>query len=321
VIPPLADSKLASAIAPDATLRALRGRHVLIYFAAAGRMRLMIVAGGEPRASELAVDLHQLDRLIEAFRRDPQDPATAGALGRALLPPGALPPAPARIHIIPTGPLLRVSFAALRVSGQRLLDGHEIVYAPSVTGLAAMTAERGDHAGDGAVLADTRSDLRHAASELEIVVDRTGATAHLGASAKVAALRASARRPLLHVISHSGLGLEGGYLALADGKVTAADILTWRVGPRLVVLPTCASASTAGREMWGSLAAAFLAAGSSHVVATVTSVEDSIGLEFSRLFYAAGGAQDPIAATARAQREMAARLPVAAWSSFVVLGL
>ena len=65
----------------------------------------------------------------------------------------------------------------------------------------------------------------------------------------MAALRASARGSLLHVISHSGLGVNGGYLALADGKVSAADIVAWRIGPRLAVLPTCSSAATAGREM------------------------------------------------------------------------
>ena len=320
---PLADSRLAAAMTPEQTLAALRGRHVLIYFPAAGRMRLLTLVGGEPRATGVDVDLDELDRLITAFRSEPGDPAAAEALGRALLPPDVLPAPPARLHVIPTGPLLKISFAALRVSGERLLDRYEIVYAPSATGLAAMTTERGDRAGAGAgaVLADARRDLRHAAKELESVVDRTGAIAHVGAGATVAALRSAAHAPLLHVISHSGLGLDGGYLVLADGEVTAADIVAWRIGPQLVVLPTCASAATAGREMWGSLAAAFLAAGSRHVVATVTSVEDAVGAEFTRLFYLAGGARDPVGGVTRAQREMAARHPVAEWSAFVVAGL
>ncbi len=321
VMPRLADSTLATEMTPEATLAALRARHVLLYFPAAGRMRLLTLVGGEPRATGVDVGLDELDRLIDAFRVRPDDPAAAEALGRALLPPGALPAPLTRLHIIPTGPLLRLSFAALRVSGERLLDRYEIVYAPSVTGLAAMTAERGDRAGAGAVLADARRDLRHAAGELKSVLDRTGATPHVGPGATKAALRSAAHGPLLHVISHSGLGVDGGYLALADGDVTAADIVAWRIGPQLAVLPTCASAATAGREMWGSLAAAFLAAGSRHVVATVASVEDAVGAEFTRLFYRAGGARDPVGAVTRALREMAVRYPVAAWSSFVVAGL
>ena len=321
VMAPLADSTLARTRSPEATLDALAGKHVLVYFPSGERLRMVKVENGEPLITGVDIGLAQLDRLVNAFRNEPGDPVAAEALGSALLPQGTLPAAPARIHIVPTGPLLRVSFAALRVSGKRLLDRYEIVYAPSVTGLAAMTVERGDRDGAATVLADTRSQLRHARSELKHVVDATGAIPHVGADATVAALRASARGSLLHVISHSGLGVDGGYLALADGKVSAADIVAWRIGPRLAVLPTCSSAATAGREMWGSLAAAFLAAGSLHVVATVTSVEDSVGLEFTRRFYRAGGAHDPVGGTARAQREMAGGHPVAAWSSFVVAGL
>jgi tetratricopeptide (TPR) repeat protein len=321
VMAPLADSSLARMESPEATLAALAGKRVLIYFPSGERLRMMKVEDGEPHITGVDIGLDRLDRLVDAFRNEPGDPAAAEALGSALLPPGTLPAGPARIHIVPTSPLLRVSFAALRPGGDRLLDRYEIAYAPSVTGLAAMTVERGARGGAGTVLADTRSRLRHAPSELKDVVAATGAIPHVGADATVAALRASAHGPLLHVISHSGLGVDGGYLALADGKVSAADIVASRIGPQLAVLPTCSSAATAGREMWGSLAAAFLAAGSTHVVATLNSVEDSVGLEFTRRFYRAGGARDPVGGTARAQREMAGRYPVAAWSSFVVAGL
>jgi CHAT domain-containing protein len=73
--------------------------------------------------------------------------------------------------------------------------------------------------------------------------------------------------------------------------------------------------------MWGSLAAAFLAAGSSDVVATLFSVEDPTAAEFTALFYGAGGERDPVAATAAAQRTMATHLSASAWSAFTVVGL
>jgi tetratricopeptide (TPR) repeat protein len=322
VRPALARSHLgSSSSSSDEILAALRGRHVLTYFAAAGRMRMMAVVNGEPRITGVAIDLGELDKLIDDFRSRPDDPARAEALGRALVSADALPESPARLHIIPTGPLLRVPFAALKVGGQRLLDGYEVVYSPGVTGLAAMSGNRADGAGPGIVLADTRSGLAHAESEMKYVVEQTGAVPQIGDTATKAALRAAAGQWLLHVISHSGLGLDGGYLVLADGEVTAADIVDWRIGPRLAVLPTCASAATVRKEMWGSLTAAFLAAGSQHVVGTVASVEDHIGAEFTRLFYRAGGLADPVGAVTRAQREMARRHRVGTWSSFVVAGL
>jgi CHAT domain-containing protein len=87
------------------------------------------------------------------------------------------------------------------------------------------------------------------------------------------------------------------------------------------VLLTCASAGTTRTEMWGSLAAAFLAAGSEHVVATLTGVPNDQASAFAVVFYRNGGAIDPVAGLSRAQREMARTRPVAEWSPFIVAGL
>jgi tetratricopeptide (TPR) repeat protein len=321
-MPLLATSPIRGTRSPEETLALVRGKHVLTYFPAGGRLRLLAIVNGEPRATSVDVDLKELDRLIDDFRARPEDAAAAESLGNALLPPEALPAPPARIHVVPVGPLLHVSFAALRVSGERLLDRYEVVYAPSVTGLAEMAAESAVAAvGPGLVVADTRSDLEHATIESTFVAEQTGATRRVGPAATIAAVQGAAELPLLHVISHSGLGVRGGYLLLADGQVTAADILEWRVSPRLVVLPTCASAATVRNEMWDSLAAAFLAAGSRHVVATVASVQDRVAADFTRHFYREDGMRDPVGGVTRALRAMAKRYPVADWSAFVVAGL
>ena len=320
-MPLLATSTIRGTRSPEETLALVRGKHVLTYFPAGGRLRLLTIIDGEPHATSVEVELEHLDRLIDDFRARP-DGAAADSLGNALLPPEALPAAPARIHVVPVGPLLNVSFAALRVSGERLLDRYEVVYAPSVTGLAEMAAESAmAAAGAGLVVADTRSDLEHAAVESTIVVEQTGAMSRVGHDATTDAVRAAAKLPLLHVISHSGLGVRGGYLLLADGQVTAADILAWRVSPRLVVLPTCASAATVRNEMWDSLAAAFLAAGSRHVVATVASVQDGVATDFTGHFYREDGMRDPVGGVTRALRKMAKGYPVADWSAFIVAGL
>jgi hypothetical protein len=320
-MPVLADSGIGPTRTSEKTLADVRGKHILAYFQAGRRLHLLTVVDGEPRATSVAVDLERLDRLIDDFRSRPEDPRAAEDLGRALLPPESLPPPPERLHIVPVGQLLRVSFAALRVSGARLLDRYEVVYAPSVTGLAEMATARDAAKGSGLVVADTRRDLAHATRESRVVVEQTGAKMRVGLSATTTALRSAAELPLLHVISHSGIGVRGGYLVLADGQVTAADILEWRVRPRLVVLPTCASALTVRGEMWDSLAAAFLAAGSRHVVATVASVEDRVAADFTRHFYSENGLRDPVGGVTRSLRKMAKHYPVADWSAFVVAGL
>jgi tetratricopeptide (TPR) repeat protein len=321
IAPLLQGSSLAGA-PPGPALPALRGRHVLAYFSGRRRMRLIAVVDGQPRATPVDISPKELDALLGDFEAHPDDEQAAAKLGAALVPVEALPPDGGRLHIIPTGPLLRLSFAALRVGGQRLLDRHEIVYAPSVTSLATGIQEREPTQGPGILIADTFSNLANVGEELRAVVEQTGAEPHTGSKATVVALRAAQRAPLLHVISHSGLDRRGGYLALAGGeKVTAAKILEWRIRPRLVVLPTCGSAATVRGDMWDSLATAFLASGSGHVVATLVSVQDSVAAEFTRLFYAQGGLADPVGATARAQRLMASTHKVEAWSAFMAAGL
>src|SRR6185503_14601128 len=72
-----------------------------------------------------------------------------------------------------------------------------------------------------------------------------------------AAVRSSAGASLLHLATHAGQGPGGPWLALSDGRLTAADVVSARLGPRLVVMATCASATPRGRSLWGGLAAAF----------------------------------------------------------------
>jgi CHAT domain-containing protein len=229
--------------------------------------------------------------------------------------------APTRFHIIPDGPLLRVPFAALIVAGARLMEHHEIIYAPSATGLAGLGTSAQPSAAGPVVLSDARNNLQHSTEETAAVIAATSATARIGDYATIAELRAAHDASLLHVVGHSGVNINGGFLLLADGEVTAADILAWHLRPHLVVLASCASAATNRRDMWGSLAAAFLAAGSTDVVATLFSVEDAVAAEFTKLFYRNHGDRDPVAATAAAQRAMASDHPASAWSAFTVIGL
>ena len=314
-------SPLARRLSPEDTLAQLRDRYVLNYFSDGARMRLLILDRGTVRLAHTNVEVAELEKLVDDFLANPDERRVAQALGNALLPREALASAPVRVHIIPDGPLLRVPFAALVVNGARLVEHHALVYAPSATGLAGLGTSAGAPATRAVVLGDIRSDLPHGGEEIEAVKAATRATAWTGRMATKDALRAAQDTSLLHILGHSGVGIAGGFLMLADGQVTAADILAWRVRPRVVVLSSCASAATERRDMWGSLAASFLAAGSADVVATLFSVEDSTAAEFTKLFYRNHGDRDPVAATAAAQRAMARDHAVSAWSAFIATGL
>jgi len=318
--PTLAASPLARSYDAASTLAALDGRYVLDYFPGGGAMRLLVIDHGRVRVTGVNVELAALDKLVDDFLARADDRAAAQALGDALLPPDVQAALPRRFHVIPDGALQRVPFAALVAGTSRLVDHHDIVYAPSATGLAGLAAAVAAPATPAIVLGDA-GNLVHGGEETAAVIAATRATARTGGAATLTALRAARDASLLHVVGHSGVGVDGGYLVLADGEVSAAEILTSRVRPHLVVLATCASAASRRRDMWGSLATAFLAAGSTDVVATMFSIEDRIAAEFTARFYRHGGARDPVAATASAQRELATRYPTAAWSAFMVVGL
>ena len=314
-------SPLAQTLGAAETLEALRGRYVLNYFVGADHMRLLVISDGHVSLASVDVDINDLDRLVTEFVTTP-DGGVAEKLGKLLLPPDVLKSAPQRFYVIPAGPLLRLSFAALIVGGRRVVSHHEVVYAPSATGLARLATADANPTSTPVLLNDARNNLRHSAEEANAVVSSVNAIQKTGREATIAALRAAANASLLHVIGHSGVDHDGGYLVLADGQVTAADILRWGIRPGLAILPTCASAATSKHDMWGSLAVAFLAAGSADVVATLFSVEDADAVAFTKAFYDHQGAHDPVSATAVAQREMmASNHPTSVWSAFIVVGL
>jgi CHAT domain-containing protein len=121
------------------------------------------------------------------------------------------------------------------------------------------------------------------------------------------------------------VGPRGASLILADGPLTAGEVVGARLGPGLAVLAGCASAAQlahrTGREVWGSLAAAFLASGARQVVAALWSIPDDSTRAFVERFYAEGGAEDPAGALARTQRAwIADGRGAEEWAPFVLLG-
>jgi CHAT domain-containing protein/Tfp pilus assembly protein PilF len=317
--PAMSESPVAALLPVDRILAASKNRRSLVYFQAREELWLLDVSGGQVRPRRLAASLGQVRELADRSLAAPDDRAAAEALGSLLLPPDLALPAGSALYIIPDGVLARLPFAALRRQGRWLVEDLAVVYAPGLSALAAPADRRA--AGPPVVLADPRGDLAEAAAEGREVARLLGTEPRLGPAANRRALEAAAGAPVLHIAGHAGWGPGGPWLELADGQVAPAAILAARVRPRLVVLASCASAFPSGRGLWGSPGAAFLAAGSGSVLATLGSVEDRNARDLIRHFYREGGATDPAHGLARAQRVLlAAGRPPSAWAPFVLLG-
>jgi CHAT domain-containing protein len=315
----MSESPAAALLPVDRILAAAKGRRALVYFQAREELWLLDVSGGRVHPRRLATSPGKVRDLVDRCLAAPDDPAAAEELGGLLLPADLALRAGTTVHVVPDGALARLPFAALRRQGRWLVEDLAVVYAP---GLSALAAPRDRPAeGPPVVLADPRGDLGEAAAEGREVARLLGTEPRLGPAATRRVLMASAGARVLHVASHAGWGPGGPWLELADGQVAPAAILAARVRPRLVVLASCASAAPSGRGLWGSPGAAFLAAGSGAVLATLGSVEDRNARDLVRHFYREGGATDPAAALARAQRALlAAGRPPSAWAPFVLLG-
>jgi len=170
------------------------------------------------------------------------------------------------------------------------------------------------------LLGDSRGDLPEATREVEQLARSSGAPVHVGPSATRSALLPAHGARLLHLAVHSIETPSGRAIVLADGDLTAADILEADLDAELVVLTGCATAASDDAESWDGFPSAFLAAGSRYVVATLRSVEDATAARFAGAYYAQSAALNPIERLAAAQRELSQILLVEDWASFTVWG-
>ena len=134
------------------------------------------------------------------------------------------------------------------------------------------------------------------------VAARLGVDAVVGRDAVRSRLAGTPK--LLHIATHAGVAINGGWLAMADGRLSPGEVLSRRLRAGTVVLAGCASAAGPGLGGAGSIGSAFLAAGGRTVVATLRSVDDGATAAFVRALYAAGVETDAVAAVAIAQRQM-----------------
>ena len=321
LLPAMSESPVAALQPIDRVLGALRDRDGLLYFEAGDELWLITVRGPRLRMWKLAAETAEIRDLAGRFLGHPDDVSLATRLGEILLPADALPETGQPVYVVADGALGNLPFAALRRQGRFLVEDHGIVFVPSLNALAALEASRAGSARPAVALADPQRNLPEAAAEAVEVAHRLGGTAWIAGKATARQLRQAAHSRTLHLATHTGLGPRGAWLQLADRRVTASEIVAGRIGPRLVVLASCASGVRPGREMWGSLGASFLAAGSRAVLASLWSIEDRPTRELVRRFYAEGGDADPCAALARVQRVAIRQgLSPHLWAAFVLFG-
>lgn len=320
--PSLNESSVAGLRPVSDLLADIAGRPFVVYFQTEQATWVISSADSAPRLHKISATTAEIDRRVNALIASPDDRQLAEELGVLLLPPGILPDPGSDLYLVVDGQLGRLPFAALRTAGGRpLVRDYVISYVPSLNALAAIEDDAGSSFTPPVVLGNPSGDLQYAALELNEVARSLGVTPANGSTATVEKLSRSASSRLLHIATHTGLGAEGPWLALADGDVGAGLLVSGDIGPRVVVMATCASAAREGKGMWGSLGAAFLAAGSESVVASLWSVEDSVAREFVELFYGGDDAESTASALARVQRTFidTGRSP-SEWAAFVHFG-
>ena len=256
------------------------------------------------------------DRLT-AFKDWPTEPAPAGDLGELILAGDTFRSTDDALHVLLDNALPQLSIAALRRNGQPLINVRPVIYVervPDQPCVPALSTER------VTVLADSKGDLSSAREEGADVAQMFHTEALFGKDATSKALFAAARATVLHVAGHAGLDRTGGgELRLYDRDVSALEISASKLAPAVVVLSACGSARAADPESVGSLATAFLIAGSTQVVATTKDIDDPATYTLARRFYQSGGAADPARTLARIQAELA-KTSDTNWPRFAVFG-
>jgi len=299
----------------NAVLRTMRDIDLLALIVADRDVWRLTANHGPLRLSRVG-RLDEIKGQLDEFRGHPTEGELASQLGTLLLPDDIFRETRDVLHVIVDGQLGGVPVAALRHGDTALIAIRPVV---RLLRLPEITCAPPTPPGHATVLAAPGNNLLNALEEGARVARLLRAKCQMGAAATKAALFAAGSASVLHVASHGANGSDGGALVLADGKVSALEILASRRAPSLAVLSACDTATSDDTELAGSLAAGFLGAGAQRVVATLRPVSDAGALDITTRFYEAGGVADPARALQRVQAELA-KTNNTDWPNFAVFG-
>lgn len=176
-----------------------------------------------------------------------------------------------------------------------------------------LTRNASTHATDGVAIfadSDPQLPLPAAVAEADAVasVIPAGAALYKSREATFEQLVRHRHAEVLHVATHVMAEHGQHAIHLANRDVTQADIIRNGIAPHLVVLSGCGSAAAGDAEGWQSVAAAFLEAGTTYVVATAYNIEDEAApILMQELYRQPDMLTDPAHALAVAQRNVIAR--------------
>lgn len=287
------------------------GDQVLVEYYLGARELVVFVAAREGFAVKtLTVERKAIEERVARVRRSllggSEDVAAASELARVLLDPRL---AGRPLVILAHGPLLGLPWD--------LLPGPPLEW--SLWAGEALTRYTSPAPQVLAVGNVTGVDLPGSAREVEAVGRLLPGQVLTGDAATTSALREGvAAADVVHLATHS----TPAYLQLSDGKLAQREIYGLPLRPgALVVLSSCEGAAAEGQERGPvTLASAFLAAGASQVVASLTPVADEEAEALFGEFYrglARGLAPGAALREAKAARRKAGGR--ADWAAFVLL--
>jgi hypothetical protein len=294
-------------------MRMIGDREALVFLAIGSTTWRAHIAHGSVEFTRLPANTQELAR---KFSADPDDHAACARASEILLPED-LSERSDTLYIIATGPLSDVPFAALHWQDRYLIEQRSVARLPGLAALRSISAHWDQRA---ILVGDSRGDLPEAAREVRELAAAMNISASVGSAASREVLTSARGARMLHVAVHGIATSSGRAMVLADGNLTAADVLDAELDPQIVVLSGCATAASEDAESWDGFPSAFLAAGSRYVVATLRSLEDAAAARVTEAYYAQLDSMNPIERLAAAQRKVIGTLPVAHWASFAAWG-
>jgi hypothetical protein len=260
-----------------------------------------------------------------------EDPALSAVLeelaSRVLWPALGRAGLPARLAVVPAGPLARLPWAALPLPDGRALC--EAIPATVVPGLRLTSAaSRRAAGGPPLVVAVDSGDLEGVGAETEAVrAAFPGARLLRGAEATAERFQALARDAAwIHFAGHGIYVADAPYqsgLRLADRWLVADEITGSRLAARWVTLSACQTARALVRpgEEWFGLARTLLLSGAEAVLASQWDIEDHAAVRLMERTYRHLAAGVPLAGSlgrAQAERRAEGAHPIE-WAGFVML--
>jgi tetratricopeptide (TPR) repeat protein len=314
-LPAIAHAPFAQPLDPHAVIETLRTTDVLALVIADQHVWRATANRGQLEIRDLGAQTALRDR-IALFSDKPTDRALGDELGALLLNDESARPTGAALHVLLDGTLAQLPIAALRVHGRPVIAVRPVV---RVATLPETPCRPVAPTGRATVIGDAGHDLSGARLEAEQSAALLGTASITGAAATADALFAAMTDSVLHIAVHGDIDRGGGALKFYDRDVTAAEIAAHGRAPSLAVLSACVSGQSNDPELAGSVATAFLIAGSQQVVATSTAVDDKEARSVMIAFYRSGGVSDPVRALARVQARFADTSNTV-WPHFSVFG-